>query len=94
MEIITREIPSLQPLGLLTLLPRPRVPIRQRTQVVEIPNGQNNEHSCNLQPDPRPHGRGEEIKHRTRQQDSKVECWEVVVQEKLTLHQEEGEVVQ
>lgn len=38
--------------------------------------------------------RGDEIEHRTRGKNGEIECWKVVVQEKLTLHEEERHIVE
>ena len=87
------EVPRRQPLRLLTLTPRPLSTVCQGTQVDIVPNGNDDENSCDLQTNPRLQVGRDEIEDTAGKENSEIECGEVVVQEQLTTHEEEGEVV-
>lgn len=89
-----REIPRLQILARLALPLRPRLPIRQRTKVPKRVQHHQDEHHRDLHPPRRLEVLGEQVKDRAEAEDGKVEGGEVVVEEELTLHEVEGEVVE
>lgn len=62
--------------------------------MLEVPDGEDNKDSGDLQPHPRAQRRRDKVEDRARQQDRKVQSGEVVVQEKLAAHQEEGRIMQ
>lgn len=93
-EICTAEIPVLAPpLRTLALTPSPDSGIRQGTQVIPSSDSSQDEDGCDLKTDSRSKERSGEVERDGSQEEGEVEGWEVVVQEKLTLHDEEGEVV-
>lgn len=89
-----REVPGLQPLGVVTFGLRPWIAIYKRTKIRIVPYGYDDQQSCDLKAYPGTKGGSNEIEHRTGQQDGEVERREVVMQEELPAHQVEREVVQ
>ena len=61
--------------------------------MIPCPNHSDHHHCGDLKPHPRGHLSRPNIKDRTRQQNAEIERREVVVQEELAGHDEEGEVV-
>jgi len=61
---------------------------------LEVPNSQDDQNRRNLQPYTRSQGRRQQVKYSRTEEDSEVQSWEVVMEEKLATHEEEGEVVQ
>ena len=88
------EVPRRQPLRLRTLTPRPLSTVCQGTQVDIVPNGNDDENSCNLQANPRLQVGRDEIEDTAGKENSEIECGEVVVQEELAAHYEERNVMQ
>ena len=68
--------------------------IRQRTEIRKRPDRKHEHHRSRLQLDSRPNTRGDVVEHGAEAEDGKVERREIVVQEQLALHEEEGEIVQ
>lgn len=58
------------------------------------PDRQDEHHSRNLRPCPWSQSRGDQVEYGTEGQHGEVQGGEVVMQEELSLHEEEGEVVQ
>ena len=76
------------------MLPRPRVTIRERTEMRKGPDGQRHNDRSDLDPPPRRHRRRQQIEYRHKRKDGEIECGEIVMEEELALHEEEGEIVQ
>jgi hypothetical protein len=91
---LPREIPCPEPLGPFTLAPRPLARIGQRRKVAPAPDDQDQNDRSNLDTCSRSDSRGDEIKHRAKAQHRKPEGGEVMVQEELSLHEEEREVME
>jgi hypothetical protein len=62
-DLVPTEVPSPQPLSFLTFRSRPRVPIRQRAENREIPDGDNYEHGRDLETPARTERRRDEIEY-------------------------------
>jgi hypothetical protein len=76
-----------------TLLLAPLARISQRAKLAETVQHKDHVHGRNLNPARLPKVSRKQIKHGARAQDGKVQGRKVVVQEELTLHNEEGKVV-
>ena len=100
MEIVAVKVPGVQHLDPLAGRLRPRVAVRQRGVQCKCADAEDQEddgpNPAHAGPIPQAeHGRatGDEVVGLAKTQDGKVQSREVVVQEQLALHQEEGEVV-
>lgn len=93
-EIITREIPSLEPLRLLTLASCPLVTISQGREVQITPDCDHSDSTSNLEAKSWAEVGCDKVENGGKGEDGEVERGEVVMKEELTRHQEEGEVVQ
>lgn len=89
-----REIPSPQPLAILTSALSPLSSIRQATPMVPTPKCKDQNRNSNVCPNLWFECRCGVVKDCTEKKDGKVECGEVVVQEELTLHKIEGEIME
>lgn len=87
------EIPMRQVLGIDTLLLGPFTRISQRAKLAETVQHKDHVHGRDLDPSRLPKVSRKQVKDGARAQDSKVQGGKVVVEEELTLHEEEGEVV-
>ncbi len=100
-EVIAIPIPRLKQLDLLARGLAPRVRIRQWRVQCKSRNGEAKEHNGASGANPLPvlkantwDAGSEKVVELAQSQDGEVQGWEVVVQEQLALHQEEGEVVE
>lgn len=93
-EIRTGKVPSLQPLMLHTSIPCPRSSIRQwhEMHIVQHRNGQ--KPSNDLESIFGFQTPGENVKHRAEEENGEIESREIMMQEKLSGHQVEGEVME
>jgi hypothetical protein len=87
------KVPVRQVLCVDTLLLRPLSSIRQRAKLAETVQHKEHIHRRNLNPPYLSQVPRKQVKHGARAEDSKVQGGKVVVEEELSLHQEEGEVV-
>jgi len=95
MEIGTTEIPIFTPfLCTLTLPSSPHTSVSQGTEVVPSSNCAENEDSRDLKANSRSKERSQEVERNGGEEKGEVEGGEVVVEEELSLHDEEGEVVE
>lgn len=100
-ESVAVKVPGRKELNPLALGLGPLVTVGQRLEQNKSTNGEGKERDCGdavhdralAEAEDRESGR-QVVKHLAESNDSKVQGWEVVVKEELTLHQEEGEVVQ
>ena len=60
-----REIPGLQPLSVMAFLLRPRIPIREGVEMLEIPYSNNDQNGGDLQTDSRAQSRGDQVENTT-----------------------------
>ena len=91
---IPREVPSLKPLGTPTFRLRPRIAVHERTEVHVVPDRNDQQGSSYLQAHSGTEGRRDKVKDTTRQQNGEVQRREVVMQEKLAIHEIERQIVQ
>ena len=87
------KVPSLQPFGILAFRLRPGIAVGKRTEVHEIPDGDDDQSCRDLQSDFGTQCRGQEIKNCAREQDGEIKCREIMVEKELALHEEEWEVM-
>lgn len=90
---LPRKIPSLKQFGFRAFGLRPGASISKSAVMLEIPDRNDDENSGNLQSNAGPKGWCQQVKHGTREKDRKIESWEIMMQEKLTAHQEEWEIM-
>lgn len=76
------------------MLLRPRISIRQRAKLGKVPYCHDREYARDLESDLGLQRRRRKVEYGARQEDRKVKCREVVMQEQLAAHEEEREVVQ
>jgi hypothetical protein len=100
-EVVAVPVPSVEELDLLALVLGPLVTIAERRIQVEDDNTSSEEDDNPSAADDRilldaetSDTGGGEVPDLAKGDDRKEKCWEVVVQEELTLHEEEGEVVE
>ena len=62
--------------------------------MLEVPDSEDNKYGGDLQPHARAQRRRDKVKYRARQQDSEIQRGEIMVQEKLSSHEEEWCIVQ
>lgn len=91
--LITIIIPSLQDLGRLTLRPRPFRSISQRGAGSEDQDGHQGDDNQGGKSETDGDEPAGEVKCDTEHEDGEIEGGEVVVEEELTTHEEEGEVM-
>jgi hypothetical protein len=93
-EVVAREVPRVKPLSAMTLCFRPWSSICERTKVRVDEDDSKKDNARDLEADAGTEGRGQEVEHRAPEQNREVKSGEIVVQEKLTTHKEEWQVVQ
>jgi hypothetical protein len=91
---VTSKVPVRQPLCTVALRLGPRRAVRERAEVSVHEDDADEEATGDLQPHARPERARCEIEYGAPEQDGEVEGREVVVQEELAAHEEEGRVVQ
>ena len=100
-ESVAVPVPSLKQLGLAAVCLGPGIAVSDRRVHVEDADGKSQEDDCTSLSDDRvlaetktANTSGDEIICLAKSDDGEVECWEVVVQEELSLHEEEGQPVE
>lgn len=91
---VPREIPGPQPLAILTSALSPLPSIRQATPMVPAPKCKDQNHNSNVCPNLWFERRCGIVEDGAEKKDGKVKCGKVMVQEKLTLHKIEGEIME
>lgn len=91
---VPREIPSPQPLSILTGALSPLSSIRQTTPMIPTPKCKNQNRDSNVCPNFWPERRCGVVKDGAEKKNCKIECGEIVVQEELALHEVEWEVME